>query len=190
MPPEIPLVRPKILTIIEDRGGNLRLSPCKLPVYHHGMCAKQSLRQSVREATLAVSTDGVMPRLAPGNTIESGYPNWRLSPRGSSRSPVRNDAGRNAKPRGSSVKVSSPVKRAVLEWSSYYADAKTTPEGDTEGAPGVQGHGMYRRLLQELGRSLWVDSWLSSGLLQDVMFKWSALPRREVRWFRSSEEVE
>ena len=64
---------------------------------------------------------------------------------------MRNDAGRNAL---SGVKVSSPVKLNVPEWPSYYGDAKATPLGIIPmGAPGVQVHGMYRRLFQELGRS-------------------------------------
>jgi hypothetical protein len=150
-------------------------------------CAKRSLRQPVRKATLAVSTVGVMPRFTPGNTIRSGYHNWRLSPRGSSRSPVRNDAGRNAL---SGVKVSSPVNQYVPEWPSYYVDAKATPEANhAEGTPGVQVHGMYRRLSQELGRSPWMISPKRSDRPQDVMLKCTVLSRREVRWLRSSKEV-
>jgi hypothetical protein len=103
------------------------------------MCAKQSLKQPADESS------------APGNTLESGYHNWRLSPRGDGRSPVRNDAGRNAL---SGVKVSSPVKPNVPEWPSYYGDAKAIPGGESPaGTLGVQVHGMYRRLSQELGRS-------------------------------------
>lgn len=161
------------------------------------MCAKQSLRQPVREAALAVSTDGVMPRLIPGNTIRSGYHSWRLSSRESSRSPVRNDVGRSAKPEGSSAKVSSPVKLTVLEWPSVYvvpdtvmvSAAKATPVDQTTGTLGVQVHGMYRRLSQELGRSPSANSVTSSNCPQDVMLKWPVLLRREVRWFRSSKEV-
>jgi hypothetical protein len=152
------------------------------------MCAKQSLQQPVRKVTLAVSTVGVMPRLTPGNTIRSGYPSWRLSPRGSSRSPVRNDAGRNAL---SGVKGSSPVKRFVPEWPSYYGDAKATPEANhAKGTPGVQVHGMYRRLLQELGRSPSAISRKNSNRVQGVTSKCPVMLRREVRGSRTSEEVE
>jgi hypothetical protein len=167
--------------------------------YHQPMCAKQSLKQPVREAMLAVCTDGVMPSLTPVNTIRSGYHSWRPSSRGAVRSPVRNDAGRNAKPKGSSVKVSSPVKLDVPEWPSVYgvseavmaSAAKATSVGfiptDTLG---VQVHGMYRRLFQELGRSPWVISMKKPNGLQGVMPKWSVISSREVRWFHSSEEVE
>src|SRR5262249_12285240 len=127
-----------------------------------------------------------MPSLAPGNTIRSGYHSWRLSPRGSSRSPVRNDAGRNAL---IGVKVSSPVKQNVPEGPSHYEEAKATPEAQAEGTLGVQVHGMYRRLSQELGRSPSASSMKNSNCPQDVMLKWPALLRREVRWFRSSKEV-
>jgi hypothetical protein len=148
------------------------------------MCAKQSLRQPVRAAT---PLTGAMLSLTPGNTIRSGYHNWRLSPRGSERSPVRNDAGRNAL---SGVKVSSPVKHYVPEWPSKYVAAKATPVGSLTGTLGVQVHGMYRRLSQELGRSPWVLSLTRTNCPQDVMFKCAVLPRREVRGIHSSEEVE
>jgi hypothetical protein len=149
------------------------------------MCAKQSLKQPMsadrRRETIELS-------LIPVNTIRSGYHNWRLSPRGDGRSPVRNDAGRNAL---SGVKVSSPVKHFVPEWPSYYVDAKATPEANhAKGTLGVQVHGMYRRLFQELGRSPSALSMKRASFVQDVMLKCKAMPRREVRWFRSSEEVE
>jgi hypothetical protein len=156
------------------------------------MCAKQSLRKPVRTDT---PLTGATPRLTPGNTIRSGYHSWRLSPRGSNRSPVRNDAGRNAL---SGVKVSSPVNQSVPEWPSVYevsdavmaSAAKATPEANhAEGTPGVQVHGMYRRLTQELGRSPSAVTRKKSNCPQGVMSKWSVLLRREVRWFRSSEEV-
>lgn len=155
------------------------------------MCAKQSLRQPARK-----TTDLTVPvsSLAPGNTIRSGYHSWRPSPRGSGRSPVRNDAGRNAL---SGVKVSSPVNQNVPEWPSVYevsdtvtvSAAKATPAGFPAGTPGVQVHGMYRRLSQELGRSPWVTSVTRSSCPQGVMPKWPVISRREVRWFRSSKEV-
>lgn len=163
------------------------------------MCAKQNLRQPVRKAALAVSADGVMPSLIPENTIRSGYLSWRLSPRGSSRSPVRNDAGRSAKPEGSSAKVSSPVKHVLSEWPSVYEVSDAVMASAAKAAPvyglsvsgtlGVQVHGMYRRLSQELGRSPSAGSTTNPNYPQDVMLKWPVAPRREVRWFRSSEEV-
>jgi hypothetical protein len=143
------------------------------------------LKQPVSAAK--VPTDSV-PSLTPGNTIRSGYHNWRLSPRGDGRSPARNDAGRNAL---SGVKVSSPVKLSVPEWPSKYEVAKATPGGFIPtGAPGVQVHGMYRRLFQELGRSPSALSMKRASFVQDVMLKCKVMRRREVRWFRSSEEVE
>src|SRR4051794_6391256 len=121
------------------------------------MCAKQSLKQPVGEWALEIRVrEFLMPNSpTPGNTIRSGYHSWRPSPRGSGRSPVRNDAGRNAL---SGVKVSSPVKLPVPEWPSVYevsdaviaSAAKATPIGFPVGTPGVQVHGMYRRLFQEL----------------------------------------
>jgi len=156
------------------------------------MCAKQSLKQPV---SAKADHQIWLSSPTPGNTIRSGYLSWRPSPRGSGRSPVRNDAGRNAL---SGVKVSSPVKQNVPEWPSVYevsdaviaSAAKATPMSSLVGTPGVQVHGMYRRLFQELGRSPWTISWKKSNCPQGVMSKWSAMSRREVRWFRSSEEVE
>jgi hypothetical protein len=49
---------------------------------------------------------------------------------------------------------------------------------------------MYRRLFQELGRSPSVSLWKKTIWWQDVMLKSSEMQRREVRWFRSSEEME
>jgi hypothetical protein len=51
------------------------------------------------------------------------------------------------------VKVSSPVKQNVPEWPSKYVAAKAASAVQTAGTLGVQVHGMYRRLFQELGRS-------------------------------------
>lgn len=148
------------------------------------MCAKQSLRQPVRR-----TTDLTVPvsSLIPGNTIRSGYHSWRFTPRGVRRSPVRNDAGRNAL---SGVKVSSPVKQTVPGWPSEYVAAKAAPSTSVGGTLGVQVHGMYRRLFQELGRSPSVSSTKRTSFAQDVMLKCKVIWRREVRWFRSSEEVE
>lgn len=153
------------------------------------MCAKRSLKQPAGEWTPEIRSREfqVSNSPAPVNTIRSGYHNWRLSPRGDGRSPVRNDAGRNAL---SGVKVSSPVKQNVPEWPSKYVAAKATPTDKTVGTLGVQVHGMYRRLFQELGRSPFVSTRMPTTTMQDVTLKCSAMQGREVRWFRSSEEVE
>jgi hypothetical protein len=154
------------------------------------MCAKQSLRQpagarmgfcppQVRQITFS--------SLAPENTIRSGYHNWRSTLRSVGRSPVRNDAGRNAL---SGVKVSSPVKHSIPEWPSNYLAAKAAPVVKTTGTLGVQVHGMYRRLSQELGRSPFEPSRKKANHAQDVMLKCMIIQWREVRWFRSSKEVE
>jgi hypothetical protein len=148
------------------------------------MCAKQSLRQPVRETkSLTASASS----LTPENTIRSGYHNWRSTLRSVGRSPVRNDAGRNAL---SGVKVSSPVKQYVPEWPSKYIGAKAISVDQTTDTLGVQVHGMYRRLSQELGRSPFEPSRKKANCVQDVKLKCTIIQRREVRWFRSSKEVE
>ena len=164
---------------------NLALTSANLGESNFSMCAKQSLRKPVREAKLAVSAVGVMLSLTPGNTIRSGYHSWRVLPRGKPRSPVRNDAGRNAL---SGVKVSSPVKLSVLEWPSKYIAAKATPVVKI-GTLGVQVHGMYRRFSQELGRSPSVFARMRTSHAQEPNLKCRAMRRREVRWFHSSKEV-
>ncbi|MEO5969159.1 MAG: hypothetical protein ABIQ95_04465 [Bdellovibrionia bacterium] len=100
---------------------------------------------------------------------------------------MRNDAGRNAL---SGVKVSSPVKQVIPEWPSDYEEAKATSAQQCAGALGVQVHGMYRRLFQELGRSPSAYSWRNTNCVQDLKIKCAVMQGREVRWFRSSEEVE
>jgi hypothetical protein len=68
--------------------------------------------------------------------------------------------------------------------------SKATPEANhAKGTPGVQVHGMYRRLLQELGRSPRMNSMMSSNYPQGIKSKWPVMSRREVRWSRSSKEV-
>ena len=155
------------------------------------MCAKQSLKQPAGERIQIQppkADEFKFSSPAPGNTIRSGYHNWRVGSRGHARSPVRNDAGRNAL---SGVKVSSPVKQYVPEWPSKYSAAKATPVVcSPTGTLGVQVHGMYRRLFQELGRSPPAPSRKKATYVQDVMLKCKDTQGREVRWFRSSEEVE
>ncbi len=155
------------------------------------MCAKQSLKQLVGEWASGIR-DGESLMLnspIPENTIRSGYHSWRPSPRGSGRSRVRNDASRNAL---SGVKVSSPVKQIVPEWPSVYIVSDAIMASAAKATPMrfPVGYGMYRRLFQELGRSPWMISWRKSSNPQGVMPKWLAISRGEVRWFRSSEEVE
>ena len=147
------------------------------------MCAKKLVTANRCEDVSEDKTSSPVP----GNTIEAGYHSWRVIPRGSARSPVRNDAGRNAL---SGVKVSSPVKHPVTEWPSLYEYAKATLVGQSTSTLGVQVHGMYRRLFQELGRSPSAFSLTRTIFAQDVMLKCKDTQGREVRWFRSSEEVE
>jgi len=160
------------------------------------VCAKQSLKQPAGEWLSEIrGREFLMTNSpVPGNTIRSGYYSWRSTSRGVERSPVRNDAGRNAL---SGVKVSSPVKQCVPEWPSVYivtdvvitSAAKAIPMGSPVGALGVQVHGMYRRLFQELGRSPWMNSLTKSNCTQGIISKYPVISRREVRWFRSSKEV-
>jgi hypothetical protein len=133
------------------------------------MCAKQSLRQPARRIT---PLTGAESKLVPENTVRSGYHNWRSTLRSVGRSPVRNDAGRNAL---SGVKVSSPVKQHFPEWPSKYEVAKAISADQTADTLGVQVHGMYRRLSQELGRSPSVLSGKKANRVQDVMFNQSKL---------------
>lgn len=106
------------------------------------MCAKQSYIQPESES------------LSTGKSIRSVYRVLRESPRGDLRSVNRNQAGPNAKPEGSSVKGSSPVKLSGLWWPSHYEEAKAASVGYTSiGTTGVQDQGMFERLDMELGRS-------------------------------------
>ena len=160
----------------------------QLPVYVVTVCAKQSLRQpaSARMGFVSpLATKIPFSSLAPGNTVRSGYHSWRSTPRGVGRSPARNDAGRNAL---SGVKVSSPVKHVVPGWPSEYLEAKATLPTSVRSTLGVQVHGMYRRLSQELGRSpasRATDRIETQG--QGLKAKSKVTPAGEVRWLRSSE---
>ena len=115
------------------------------------MCAKQSLQQPVSAANRWEAT---LLSLTPANTFGSGYLVLRDGRRRPSRSVDRNDAGRNAKPKGSSVKGSSPDKQYVPKWPSDYRETKATPEWkpaltamsfppSPHGTSGVQDRGMY-----------------------------------------------
>jgi hypothetical protein len=118
------------------------------------MCAKQSLKQPagarLQEFRVREIPEAFSP--VPGNTVRSGYRVLRGSWRHALRSVDRDDAGRNAKPKGSSVKGSSPVKPYLPGWPSKYVAAKATPP-TPGGTSGVQALGMYRRLFQELGKA-------------------------------------
>ncbi len=109
--------------------------------------------------------------------------------RGSLRSVDRECAGRNA----SCVKGLSPVKRHLPWWPSESNDR----EGSigcrkTVGTTGVLDHGMYTRLVSELGRSLRGGAQHRQCSLADgrgVAAKFVASARGEVRSRHSSEEV-
>jgi hypothetical protein len=147
------------------------------------MCAKLSCIQPESES------------LSPGKSIRSGYRVLRCSPRGEERSVNRNQAGRNAKPEGSSVKGSSPVKHTGPWWPSHYVDAKAAPKRNAvrlrwpEGTTGVQDHGMFERLDTELGRSPEGRSRKVRLPRQRFISESGIIPPREVRCSHSSGEV-
>ncbi len=148
------------------------------------MCAKQSLRQPAGEkgVRFRVRESELPSSPVPGNTIRSGYRVLRAAMgQPIPRSVDRDDAGRNAL---SGVKVSSPVKLYVLEWPSNYVAAKAiSPLGDT---PGVQVHGMYRRLSQELGKTPGRGTRQSKTHRQGLIAKSTVLRPRVLRSVHSS----
>jgi hypothetical protein len=171
----------------ETKRARISIDSRGCAFYVRLMCAKQSLKQPVGRRAFGFRVCEIqMPKSpTPENTIRTGYHNWRSTPRGVGRSPVRNDAGRNAL---SGVKVSSPVNQPVPGWPSKYEAAKATPLTLVRGTLGVQVHGMYRRLVQELGRSpasRTRNRIETQG--QGVNTKSKATPAGEVRWSRSSE---
>ena len=109
--------------------------------------------------------------------------------RGSRRSVDRECAGRNA----SCVKGSSPVKHVFPWWPSKSTAAKAASAvNKTTGTTGVLGHGMYTRLISELGRSPRGGAQRRQGSLtngQGLAAKFVANARGEVRSRRSSQEV-
>ena len=156
------------------------------------MCAKQSLKQpaGARLLNFRECENSIASSPVPGNTVRSGYWVQRAAMgRPIPRSVDRDDIGRNAKPEGSSVKGSSPVKRNCPGWPSKYAAAKATPQTSVRGTLGVQAHGMYQRLVQELGRSpggrVTEDRLVGRG--QGLTAEFSPMHRREVRCPHSSE---
>ena len=144
------------------------------------MCARKSFIQPVDASS------------TPGKSIRSGYRVLRGSSRGDLRSVDRNHAGRNAKPEGSSVKGSSPDRRLI----SVMAEQVLRSEGSTgvgpvspHGITGVQDHGMYKRRLLELGRSLKGRTRMFEVNGQGFKTKSKTNLMREVRWSHSSWEV-
>ncbi len=109
--------------------------------------------------------------------------------RGRLRSVDRECAGRNA----SCVKGSSPVKLLLPWWPSESTNREGNIEGhSTVGTTGVIDHGMYTRLMSELGRSLRGGVHLrqdSSVAGQGLIAKPAASARREVRSRHSSVEM-
>ena len=102
----------------------------------------------------------------------------------------RDCAGRNAKPKGSSVKGSSSDKQPNFVVAERLLISEGTirwrmPSGTT----GVQDHGMYRRQLLELERSLEGRTRKLKFKGQEIILKSKITPSREVRWPHSSEEV-
>jgi hypothetical protein len=137
------------------------------------MCAKLSVNQLAGESPVR------------GKSFGSRYRVLRGLSRGNLRSVHRNHAGRNA----ISVKGLSPDKPYVLWWPSKYAVAKAAPVGyRPAGTTGVLDHGMYGKLIQELGRSA-KDRLIAESQWQGVMTKSVMMSIAEVRRLRSSEEV-
>ena len=161
------------------------------------VCAKHF--KSVSTSRCGDVSEDKTPSPARGNTVRSRYRVLRAAMgRPIPRSVNRDCAGPKAKPRGSSLKGSSPDNQIVPWWPSVYEAAKATPEWSStqaqalelpnpHGTTGVQDLGMYRRLILELGISL-------QGRARRLRFKGQRLKpesetilRREVRCLHSSE---
>ena len=151
------------------------------------MCAKKLVTASRCEDVSEDKTSSPVP----GKTIESGYRVLRAAMgRPIPRSVNRDCAGRNAKPRGSSVKVSSPDKRFIsVVVERVFRSEDSTKGNHSLGTTGVLGHGMYRRRLLELGRSLRGRQRSVKFSGQDLIIKSKIIPLREVRWIHSSVEL-
>ena len=155
------------------------------------MCAKS---KSVTASRCEDMSEDKTSSPVPGNTIRSGYRVLSASRRRDGLSVDRECAGRNVL---SDVKVSSPDKHFISVVATRVLRSEATPEWDADatnqknphGTTGVQVHGEYRRQLLELGRSLQGRRWHVEFKGQDLSIKSKIIPRREVRWVHSSEEV-
>ncbi len=147
------------------------------------MCAKINFYQPTGAVTpLNVST----PSPVPENTFGSGYRVLRdAMGRPIPRSVDRDCAGRNA----TSVKGSSPEKQYLPWWPSEYVAAKATSIRSLMDATGVQDHGMYRRLVKELGRSPESRSGMIQTRKARLITKSRARSFGEFRCLHSSREV-
>jgi hypothetical protein len=153
------------------------------------MCAKHS--KSVSTSRCDNSSRDELASPVRGNTVRSRYRVLRAAMgRPIPRSVDRDCAGPKAKPKGSSLKGTSPDKHYVPWWPSVYGAAKATPEWNLEsphGTTGVQDLGMYRRLILELGISLRGRARLLRFDGQRIKPKSKIIPSREVRCLHSSE---
>jgi hypothetical protein len=84
------------------------------------------------------------------------------------------------------LKGSSPDKQNFPRWPSKYRAAKAIP-GFFPGTSGVQGLGMYRRLIMELGRSLGSRKRIAKFSRQRLKSKLKITLLKEVRCLHSSE---
>ena len=161
------------------------------------MCAEHF--KSISTSRCGDVSEDKTPSPARGNTVRSRYRVLRAAmERSIPRSVDRNCTGPKAKPKGSSLKGSSPDKHSVPWWPSVYVAAKATPEWKPEstalsnlpsphGTTGVQDLGMYRRLILELGMSLRGRSRKIRFSEQRLKSKFKIIPLREVRCLHSSE---
>lgn len=152
------------------------------------MCAKHF--KSISTSRCGDVSEDKTPSPARGNTVRSRYRVLRDGRRRPSRSVDRDCAGPKAKPKGSSLKGSSPDKQYVPWWPSVYIAAKATPEWNLEsphGTTGVQDLGMCRRLILELGISLRGRTRPFRFNGQRLEPKSQIIPLREVRCLHSSE---
>jgi hypothetical protein len=161
------------------------------------MCAKHF--KSVSTSRCGNASEESTPSPARGNTVRSRYRVLRAAlGRLNPRSVDRDCAGPKAKPKGSSLKGSSPDKPYVPWWPSNYAAAKAIPErsparakangyANPHGTTGVQDLGMYRRLILELGISLRGRARMTRFSGQRLKPKSKIIPSREVRCLHSSE---
>jgi hypothetical protein len=161
------------------------------------MCAKHL--KPVSTSRCGDVSEDKTPSPARGNTVRSRYRVLRAAMgRPIPRSVDRDCAGPKAKPKGSSLKGSSPDKPYVPWWPSVYAAAKATPEWslgraatheptNPHGTTGVQDLGMHRRLILELGISLQGRSRPIRFSGQGLKPESKIIPSREVRCLHSSE---